>query len=56
MESEIKSGDELLRRQPFAEGGQTVPRRILPIYLDGNEDKSYVECRRSLGRESSIGL
>ena len=43
MESEIKSGDELLVRATFLPREDKQYRAILPIYLDGNEDKSYVD-------------
>ena len=43
MESEIKSGEELLVRASFLPRENKQYRAILPIYLDGNEDKSYVD-------------
>ena len=43
MESEIKSGEELLVRATFLPRENKQYRAILPIYLDGNEDKSYVD-------------
>ncbi|QDZ22861.1 hypothetical protein HOP50_09g54090 [Chloropicon primus] len=43
MESEIKSGEELLVRASFLPRENKQYRAILPIYLDGNEEKSYVD-------------